>query len=88
MVFEPDLMSFELLDDSDSCVTVNTAEDTLPYVTTLEYPLCFADYNTANLNKKGYINVNGFKHWIREIKYVNGKKSSLVLMTNDLLCGC
>jgi hypothetical protein len=80
--------TFQLISDNFNCESENIGNSSLPYVTTLEYPLCFADYNTANINKKGYINVNGFKHWIREIKYVNGKKSSLVLMTNDLLCGC
>lgn len=88
VVFEPDLMSFELLDDSDSCITVNTAENTLPYVTNFEYPLCFSDYNLANNNKRGYINIAGVKHWIREIKYLHNKRSSFILMSNELLCGC
>ena len=88
VVFEPDLMSFELIDDSDSCITVNTSQDTLPYVTTFDYKLCFADYNLANLNKKGYINIAGLKYWIKELKYIHQKSSNFVLMSNDLVCSC
>ncbi len=88
VVFEPDLMSFELIDDSDSCVTVNSTQDTYPYVTTFEYPVSYSQYKNAINNKNGCINVIGYKHWIKDFKYKHGKKSTLILMTNDLICGC
>ncbi|HRH57731.1 MAG TPA: hypothetical protein PLS10_08770 [Chitinophagales bacterium] len=88
VVFEPNLMSFELLDDSDSCLTINTGEDTKPYELTFDYKLCFEQYNIANLNKKGYINVGGFPHWIKELRYKHGGISSFSLMSNQLLCSC
>jgi len=84
--FTCDLISFELYADDLSCETVENTSQSLPYILNFEYPLCFSDYNSANLNKKGYININGYKYWIKELRYINNKKSVFTLMGNDLIC--
>lgn len=83
--FTCDLVSFELYDDDSTCISVNNNVSNLPYVLNFDSPVCFKDYNTSNLNKKGYINVAGSKQWIRELRFINKKLSGLTLMGNDLL---
>ena len=80
--------SFQLVSDNFNCQSETIGVDSMPYVTNFEYPLCFSDYNLVNNNKRGYINIAGVKHWIREIKYLHKKMSSFTLMSNELLCGC
>lgn len=85
VVFSPDLMSFELIDDTNSCDNITTQENTLPYILKFSHPICFEDYNNANKNKNGYIKIKGSKYWIKELNYKKDGLSTFVLMSNNFL---
>lgn len=80
--------SFELLSDNFSCESADNTEDSKPYILRFDHPICFEDYNKANNNKRGYINVKGTKQYIKELKYIDKKLSNFTLLSNDFITYC
>jgi len=78
--------TFELVDDSFACenLTANDA-NTLPYIVEFDYPVCYSDFTNARTNKRGYILVNGYKYYLKELKYKHKQMSKLKLIGNQLM---
>jgi hypothetical protein len=78
--------TFELVDDSFACesLTANDA-NTLPYIVEFDYPVCYADFTNARANKRGYVLVNGYKYYLKELKYKHKQMSKLKLIGNQLM---
>lgn len=86
--FVSDNVIFQLISDG-KCESIDyNNQNSKPFILTFEYPLCFADYQTAKENKNGYIDVTGKRFWIKELTYRHNRDSTLKLMGNYSLCEC
>jgi hypothetical protein len=59
-----------------------------PFITELDYPICFEQYMSAKNNKKACIKLQGQQTWIKEIEYNPNRNSKLILIHKDSFYEC
>jgi hypothetical protein len=78
---------FELVTDSQTCENTDESTSMLPFVVELQHPITFDEYQTMKANKRGYVRLMDNNYWIREVKYVPQKLSTLTLLGANSICG-
>lgn len=79
--------SFYLAADITDCETIETSTDAKPFILTFQYDLCHTDFMRCKNNKRGKWRVANQDYWIKEIKYVPQKLSTITLLGAESLGG-
>jgi hypothetical protein len=78
--------SFDLISDNTTCENIgNNNQNSRPNSIVFDYQLCLDNFQKAQLNKGGVIQVGGYDYWIKELPYNAKGKSTLHLIGNDWL---
>ena len=77
---------FESNDPLLACFDVPTDGNRIPYLVTFEKEMCKSDYDLLNANRRNYIDINGYKGWIKKLDYNPKGVGTFELLTEQIPC--
>ena len=77
---------FQSNDELLACSDITIDGNRIPYLMTFEKEMCKSDYDLLNANRRNYIDINGYKGWIKKLDYNPKGVGTFELLTEQIPC--
>jgi hypothetical protein len=77
---------FKNNDELMACFDINPEGNRIPYLIESTVPMCNADFRLITENRRGYVDLNGIKGWVKRLEYTPDKTAVLQLLTAEIPC--
>ncbi len=77
---------FESNDPLLACLDITPDGNRIPYLMTFEKEMCKSEYDLLNANRRNYIDINGYKGWIKKLDYNPKGVGTFELLTEQIPC--
>lgn len=77
---------FESNDDLLACADLDVEGNRIPYLMKFDHPMCKADYDFINANRRQYLEVGGYKGWVKRLDYNPKGIGTFELLTEEIPC--
>jgi hypothetical protein len=80
------LGEFKNNDELMACFDINPEGERIPYLIEATVPMCDEDYRLITDNRRGYVDLNGIKGWVKRLEYTPDKLGVMQLLTSEIPC--
>jgi hypothetical protein len=77
---------FKNNDELMACFDINPEGERIPYLIEATVPMCDEDYRLITDNRRGYVDLNGIKGWVKRLEYTPDKLGVMQLLTSEIPC--
>ena len=77
---------FESNDDLIACADIDEQGNRIPYLMKFDHPICKSDYDFINSNRRNYMEVGGYKGWLKRLDFNPKGIGTFELLTEEIPC--
>lgn len=77
---------FQSNDELVACSDIPPEGNRIPYIMKFEQPMCKDDYDLINANRRNYIDIAGYKGWVKRLEYNPKGIGTFELLTEEIPC--
>lgn len=77
---------FKSNDELVACSDITPQGNRIPYLMKFDHPICKADYDFINANRRNYLEVGGYKGWVKRLDFNPKGIGTFELLTEEIPC--
>ena len=77
---------FQSNDELVACSDIPPEGNRIPYLMQFQQPMCKSDYDLINSNRRSYIDVAGYKGWVKKLDFNPKGIGTFELLTEEIPC--
>jgi hypothetical protein len=77
---------FQTNDELIACNSIQDEGDKYPYIIAFQKQICQSEYDLINANRRNYIDINGYKGYVKRLNFKPNGLSEFELLTSEIPC--